>query len=57
MKNWSRLVSFDLTHGPLPVIGENVFTVQLTQPDEQLVGPRDLLMKRVDLCVDYGEVV
>jgi hypothetical protein len=56
MKNWTRTISFDLTRGPLPVYGENVFSVRLVEPDEQLVGPRDLLMGRVDLCVDYGEV-
>ncbi len=54
-KNWSRFVSFDLTRGPLPKYGENLLTVRLMEPDPQLDGPRDLMMGRVDLHIDYGE--
>jgi len=54
-KNWSRVIRFDLTHGPLPVCGQNSFFVRVLEPESQLVGPRDLLLGRLELYVDYGE--
>ena len=54
-KNWSRWVTFDLTAGPLPHPGRNEFRVRVVTPDEQLTGPRDLMLGQAEIHVEYAE--
>jgi hypothetical protein len=54
-KNWSRVVTFDLTRGPLPAYGENLFSVRVLEPEPQLAGPRDIMLGRVEVHIRYGE--